>query len=110
MTEPMPTRKRTEPEPIGFLPARIAIQIREGVVNTLLSFDLPVYGSRPPTGAKKIDPKATLSPLVTCNLIGALAAAQRAEICKLRSRTTDEDTLTAYNTWLNELAEWTVAA
>lgn len=89
------------------IPARILIQIREGVPNELTAFDLPVHGSEP------LDPKdpgtlegAKLGHKVdTRDIISGLAGAQHKLVQQLR----DEGAYESNKKWLRKLAAWVVA-
>lgn len=87
------------------LPARITLQIRDGVPNVLQEFLLSVKGTRPaatPENGAKLDHDAALN-----DIIEALAMSMRTLIERSRDKDPDNP---EFEKWLGDLADWTVRA
>lgn len=93
--------------PANHLPASFGYQVREGIHNQVITFELPVYR----TGPAK-NPDASFEHEVDIrDLILASARAQRKLIEELRAKpdTNDAAFAAANERWFFDLAEWTVA-
>lgn len=90
------------------LPARILIQVRDGVPNELVAFDLRIWGTKP---LAEDDPDRIVGAKVAhkvgnCDLIAGLAEAQRKLVKGLR----DEDKFEINEPWLRSLNEWVLSS
>ena len=90
----MTVQPEGEPE---MVPARIHLQIREGALNHLASFELETVMQEP-------RPDGTIEHVVSAGeIIGGIAEAMREKVNALRRATTNVESV---NKWLEELSAW----
>lgn len=94
--------------PIDTIPARILVQVRDGVPNELATFSLPVFETVP---LAEDDPDRIVGAKVahkidSRNLIAGLAEAQRKLVQHLRTGGDFERNIQ----WLDDLHEWVMSA
>lgn len=83
------------------LPARIHLQIRDGVLNELATFELTTYGDPVPSEENVVNHKTN-----SCSIIKGLAIAQRNIILDIRNQAEGIDKPT--EAWLKNLFDWVV--
>jgi hypothetical protein len=93
-------------QPTHTLPARIALQMRDGALNEMTAFDLAVYETKPAEEGGKLLHRVDIRDVIT-----ALAIAQRNLILDVRADFEDEGPeVNADNEqWLRALTEWVVS-
>lgn len=95
-------------ETIDTAPARVLVQVREGVPNVLADFDLPIYETQPldPNDPGTIEGAKVIHRIDRRDLIGGLATAQRKLIADIREEfgidADDEH-------WFRGLFEWVMS-
>ncbi|MBG6106569.1 hypothetical protein [Frigoribacterium sp. CG_9.8] len=84
------------------LPARILLQIREGVMNNLADFELETRGTPIPNQGGTVDHDTN-----TLSIISGLAEAQRKLVLKVREQAPEY--AAEVDAWVRELADWVVS-
>ena len=85
------------------LPARIHLQIREGILNKLSEFELLTYGDPIPAEENVMEHSTN-----ACSIIRGLAIAQRNIILEIREENDGLDPTT--EAWLKDIFAWVVSA
>ncbi|WP_025157200.1 hypothetical protein [Leifsonia aquatica] len=95
-------------EPVTTLPARILVQVRDGVPNHLVDFTVPVFETTPldPTHPDTLTGAKVIHRIDDRAIYAALAQAQRDIIDRAREQGTFNG---ANEAWLRETLEWVIA-